>query len=359
MVKEYKQPSELSAIQAKLEAQKIAFAPIAFEAVVCMMRLGILRSVEEAGGDGASAGDLSEELGLSEYGVKVLLDMGLTSRLVWMNEDRYVLDKVGHFLLEDPMTQVNLNFTQDVCYEAMGHLMASIKNGAPEGLKVFGDWPTIYPALSELPEPAKASWFAFNNYYSRTAFPQSLPIVFESHPGHILDVGGNFGTWAFQYIDFDPDARVTIVDLPEQTALSTEEIRKRNVQDRIDTYDMNFLDPNQHLPKGADTIWMSQFLDCFSEPQVLKVLSQAANVLEEDNSLFVLEPFWDCQQFNTGAYSINATSLYFTCLANGVSRMYSSKDIIASAQEAGFSVNAQHDNIGTGHTLLHLVKKSS
>ncbi len=54
-----------------------------------------------------------------------------------------MLDKVGHFLLEDPMTQVNLNFTQDVCYEAMGHLMASIRSGTPEGLKVFGDWPSV------------------------------------------------------------------------------------------------------------------------------------------------------------------------------------------------------------------------
>jgi hypothetical protein len=81
-----------------------------------------------------------------------------------------------------------------------------------------------------------------------------------------------------------------------------------------------------------------------------------ASVLGEDDSLFVLEPLWDCQRFNTGAYSINATSLYFTCLANGVSRMYSSKDIIAIAQEAGFTLIAQHDEIGTGHTLLHFKK---
>ncbi len=359
MAKQYKRPSELSAIQAKLEAQKIAFAPIAFEAVISMMRLGILKSVADAGGDGATVGDLSEELGLSKYGVKVLLDMGLTLSVVWLNEDRYVLDKVGHFLLEDPMTQVNLNFTHDVCYQAMGDLMASIKNAAPEGLKVFGDWPTIYPALSELPEPAKTSWFAFNNYYSRTAFPQALELVFGSSHSHVLDVGGNLGAWALQCIDYDPDVRVTIVDLPGQTTLAAEEIRKRNAQDRIDTYDMDLLDPNQHLPKDADAIWMSQFLDCFSEPQILEILNQAAGALEENNSLFVLEPFWDCQEFNTGAYSINATSLYFTCLANGVSRMYSSKDIIDIAREAGFGVKAQHDNIGTGHTLLHLVKRSA
>jgi len=358
MANEYKQPSELSAMEAKLEAQKIAFSPIAFEAVICMLRLGILKSIADSGSDGLGSSDISEELGLSVYGVEVLLDMGLTSSLVWKNEDRYVLDKVGHFLLEDPMTQVNLNFTKDVCYEAMGHLMASIRSGAPEGLKVFGDWPTIYPALSVLPQPAKESWFAFNSYYSRSAFPQALPIVFESRPTHILDVGGNLGAWAFQCIDYDPNVRVTIVDLPQQTALALENIQKNNAQDRIDTYDMDILDPLQHLPKGADTIWMSQFLDCFSKSQILTILNQAASVLGEGDSLFVLEPFWDCQRFNTGAYSINATSLYFTCLANGVSRMYNSKDIIAIAQKAGFGVAEQHDDIGTGHTLLQLMKES-
>jgi len=353
MANEFNQPSELTAIQAKLEAQKIAFSAISFEAVVCLLRLGILRAVAEAGIDGANSRDLAEELGLSEYGVKVLLDMGLTTSLVWMNEDRYVLDKVGHFLLEDRMSQVNINFSHDVCYEAMGHLMASIKNGVPEGLKVFGDWPTIYPALSLLPEPAKKSWHDFNNFYSTSAFPQALPIVFESRPAHILDVGGNSGTWAFNCIEYDPDVRVTIVDLPEQTALATEGIRRINAQNRIDTYDLNLLDSGQALPAGADAIWMSQFLDCFSEPQILAILKQAASVMAKDDSLFILEPFWDCQQFDTGAYSISATSLYFTCLANGTSRMYRSKDIIAVAQTAGFSVNAQHDDLGVGHTLLH------
>ena len=356
MNKKYKQPSELTAFQAKSEAQKIAFSAIAFEATVCLLRLGILKSVADTGDEGASATELARELDLSEYGVKVLLDMGLTSDLVWMNEDRYVLDKIGYFLLEDRMSQVNVNFTQDVCFEAMGHLMASIKNGAPEGLKIFGDWPTIYAGLSALPEPARKSWFDFNNFYSRSAFSQALPIVFASRPTHMLDVGGNFGAWAFQCIDYDPDVRVTIVDLPEQTAQATEDIRENNAQDRIDIYAMDVLDPQQHLPTGADTIWMSQFLDCFSEPQIVTILNQAASVMDKDSSLFILELFWNCQKFDAAAYSINATSLYFTCLANGVSRMYHSDDIIALVKRAGFSVKEQRDGLGVGHTLLHLTK---
>lgn len=353
----YQQPSAHTALHAKSEAQKIAFSAISFEAVVCLLRLDILRAVADAGNSGVSAIELAEELALSEYGVKVLLDMGLSVSLVWMNEDRYVLDKVGYFLLEDKMTQVNMNFAQDVCYEAMGHLKASIEKESPEGLAVFGDWATIYQGLTQLPEPAKESWFAFNNFYSRSAFAQALPLVFESRPAHILDVGGNLGAWAFQCIDYDDNVRVTIVDLPQQTAAAMEKIKERKVQDRVATYDMNFLDEQQRLPSGADTVWMSQFLDCFGEQQILAILTQAADVMSENQSLFVLEPFLDCQEYDAAAYIINATSLYFTCLANGTSRMYRSTDIIAIANRAGFGVDSQHDGLGFGQTLLHLRKE--
>jgi hypothetical protein len=356
MIRKYDQPAELSAFQAISEAQKIAFSAVGFQAIVCLLRLGILKSVSDAGKDGASSSDLAEALGISEYGIKVLLDMGLTMSLVWMNEDRYVLDKVGYFLLEDEMSQVNVNFAQDVCYEAMNHLMASIKNNRPEGLKVFGNWPTIYPGLSLLPTAAKESWFAFDHFYSGTAFPAALPFVFDHRPSHILDIGGNTGVWAAQCVDYDADVRVTIVDLPEQTVLAQDNVRRNSAQTRIDTYDMDVLDARQSLPSGADTIWMSQFIACFSEAQIHEILRKAVEVMDEEASLFILEAFWDRQQHDAAAYSVNATSLYFTCIANGSSRMYHSKDVIDIAQKSGLSVDAQHDGLGIGHTLLHCRK---
>jgi hypothetical protein len=356
MSENYRQPAALTALEAKSEAQKLAFSAIAFEAVVSLLRLGILRAVSDAGNDGTRANDIAGKLGLSEYGVKVVLDMGLSANLVWLNDDRYVLDKVGHFLLEDRMTRVNVNFAQDVCYEAMGHLQESIKSGKPEGLKVFGDWPTIYPGLTHMPEPARTSWSEFNCYYSRQAFPDALPIVFATSPRRLLDIGGNSGTWALQCVAHDPDVHVTIVDLPGQTSIARENARENGAEDRIDTVDMNLLEPEQQLPVGADTIWMSQFLDCFPESQIRTILDRCAEIMNEDSSMFILETFWNRQEFDAAAYSINATSLYFTCLANGTSRMYHSEDFIGIAKAAGFGVVAQHDNLGVGHTLLHLKK---
>ena len=190
----YDRPAELSAFQAVSNAQKLAFSPIAFQASIALLRLGVLAAVAETGENGASAAELAERLQLSEYGVRVLLDMGLSVGLVWLSGERYVLDKTGYFLLNDEMTQTNMNFVADVCYEPMSRLQESIEHGAPRGLAGFGAWPTIYPGLRQLPEPARTSWFRFDHFYSIRARKAALDIVFRLATDHgiVLLNGGGF-----------------------------------------------------------------------------------------------------------------------------------------------------------------------
>jgi len=353
----YDRPATLTAFQAISEAQKLAFSPIAFQASIALLRLGILQAVADAGERGARVEELAARLQLTEYGVRVLLDMGLSAGLVWLSEDRYVLDKVGYFLLRDEMTQVNMNFVADVCYEAMGRLRESVEQSAPRGLQGLGDWPTLYPGLTLLAEPARTSWFRFDHFYSTHAYEAALNHVFASKPRHILDIGGNAGVWARACAQRDTAVRVTIVDLPEQIRAARLSIEGSDVSERIGYHPMDLLEPGRSLPEGADTIWMSQFLDCFSEEQILAILKLAANSLGVGGSVFVLELLCDRQQHDAAAYSLNATSLYFTCIANGVSRMYRAGDLLRLIREAGLHVEAEHDNLGLGHTLVHCVKR--
>jgi len=153
----YDKPHQIHAYDAKYEAQKISLAPIAFQAARCLIKFGILKYIDAGNKSGVTLKTLTEKCSISEYGVHVLVDMGLSMRLVWQKGDRYILDKTGHFLLHDTMAIRNLNFVHDVCYKGLFELEASIKNGKPEGLKEFGDWPTIYNGLSKLPEEAHDS----------------------------------------------------------------------------------------------------------------------------------------------------------------------------------------------------------
>ncbi|MEO6303216.1 MAG: class I SAM-dependent methyltransferase [Bacteroidia bacterium] len=345
-----------NALEAKEYAQWISFAPVIFKATKILRDSGILKHIEKSRKTGIDIDQLVEKVDLSHYGVRVLLEAGLGIGLITINNDKYSLTKTGYFIVNDELTKVNFDFTNDVCYEPMMHLEDSIKNSKPEGLKVFGKWNTIYEGLSILPEPAKKSWFDFDHYYSDSAFEEVLPLVFTNKPKKILDIGGNTGKWSISCVKHNPDVHMTIMDLPGQTGLAKENIRTQNLTERIGFYEANILDQTTVFPKGFDVVWMSQFLDCFSDDEIVSILKRCVTALNEDGYVYILETFWDKQRFEASAFCLQMTSLYFTAIANGNSQMYDSKVFLKLVTKAGLEVVEQIDNIGVCHTLLKCKK---
>ncbi len=346
-----------SALQAKFDAQKIAFAPIMFQAARALRNLGILDFLLKNKRKGADIDSIAKSLDISTYGVKVLLEAGLSLEMVFMKDEKYYITKTGYFILSDELTKVNMDFTQDVNYDGMSYLEDSIVNGKPEGLKVFGDWSTVYEALSELPNKVRKSWFAFDHYYSDYAFPEVLPHIFSSSIKSILDVGGNTGKFSIFCAQNNKDIKLTILDLPGQITDAKKNIANAGLEERISTHAINLLDNAIPFPKGYNAIWMSQFLDCFSQEEILGLLQRSFNALDDEGSLFILETFWDKQQFEASTYSLHATSLYFTAIANGNSQMYHSEDMAKLVEKSGLYIDKIIENIGVSHTLFVCKRK--
>ena len=344
--------SPSSALEAKSAAQWIAFAPFIFQATVVMRDRGLLAGVDAAGESGIDAVSLAEEVGMSLYGTRVLLDFALDIGLVEQTEGAFTLAKTGWFVLNDDMTRVNMDFTRDVCYQALGALDQSIQDGKPRGLAALGDWDNLYDGLTCLPGTASQSWCSFDHYYSDRVFEQFLAVVFASPVTHLLDIGGNSGRWALHCLAHDPALRVTVMDLPQQLAIARRDIDAAGFGERFDEYPIDVLREDRGYYQGADVIWMSQFLDCFSEAEILKILSHTVAVMDDQTVLYIIELFWDRQKYAAARFSLNATSLYFTCVANGKSRMYHSADMKALVLEAGLVVEQDTDGIGEGHTVF-------
>lgn len=343
---------KLTALQAKEEAQWITFAPFVFQATRVLRDSGILKTVE-AHKQGINLEDLTAEVGLPLYGVRVLVEAGLGIGLLTRSEGLYKITKTSYFILHDELTKANMDFTNDVCYQGLFSLDESIATGKPVGLKVFGDWKTIYEALSTtLPDKAKKSWFTFDHFYSDYAFPEALPLVYQHHPKTLLDIGGNTGKWSQQSFEYDPDVKITILDLPDYVETVEVELHEKGFGKRISFYPMNILDESQKFPTGFDAIWMSQFLDCFSEEEIVSILKRCKLALNPEGSIYILETFWDRQRFETSAFSLQQTSLYFTVMANGNSQMYDSAVFIRCLKEARLEIIEQKDFIGVSHTLL-------
>ena len=126
------------------------------------------------------------------------------------------------------------------------------------------------------------------------------------------------------------------------------------LEERIDGYGINLLDDSQNFPtnKHYDAIWMSQFLDCFGEDEIYSILSRAAKIMDEGSRLYIMETFWDRQKYTPAALSLTMTSLYFTAIANGNSKMYHSDDMERIVNKAGLKVERLHDGLGHGHSIM-------
>jgi ubiquinone/menaquinone biosynthesis C-methylase UbiE len=346
-----------TAFEAKEAAQWIAFGPMVFQSARVLRNSGILSAIEEGGEEGVTIEDITRKVNLPPYGVRVLLESGLSMKLFFMDQGKYKLAKTGYFILHDDLTITNMDFVHDVCYKGLFSLDKSIESGKPEGLKEFGAWKTIYEGLSQLPDHVKKSWFSFDHFFSDNAFPLILSRVLKNGPKNILDIGGNTGKWAIACTQYSNDTRVTILDLPGQLEIARREIEKLDLMGRVSFWPANILDEQELLPSGHDAIWMSQFLDCFSEAEIVVILRKCYHALDDSGSLFILEPFWDKQRFEIAAFCLQQTSLYFTALANGNSQMYHSETFIRCIHTAGFTVVEQKDNIGLSQTLLKCNKR--
>ena len=345
-----------TAFEAKETAQWIAFGPVIFQAARVLRNSGILRVIEESGLHGLSIEDIAEKVKLPIYGVRVLLESGLSLDLVLVNDKKYTLGKTGHFILNDQLTKTNMDFVHDVNYKGLFYLDESIRTGKPVGLKEFGEWQTIYEGLSQLPEHVQKSWFKFDHFFSDDAFPLVLPQVYKNGVKKILDIGGNTGKWAIASANHAADIHITIMDLPGQLNVAKTKIEQLGLSQRVSFLQANILDESLQIPKGFDVIWMSQFLDCFSEAEIVSILKRCYKALDDNGQVIILEPFWDRQRFEVAAFCLQQTSLYFTALANGNSQLYNSEIFINCIKKAGFDIIEQVDHIGLSQTLLKCKK---
>ncbi|WP_178987437.1 methyltransferase [Winogradskyella schleiferi] len=350
--------TSLRAIDAIQEAQKIAFAPFVFQATVSLRKLGVFSLIfDRRKKGGITLEELSRELSVSTYGLGVLLEIAESSDIVNKNDlGNFELTTTGYFLNYNETVNVNINFTNEVCYKGLFHLNDAIKTGKPEGLKELGSWNTIYEGLSQLTPEIKKSWFEFDHHYSDAVFNEAQQIVFRNHPKTIFDIGGNTGKFAISSCKYNEDVSIKIIDLPGQLNVALANAKKEGFENRVSGYEIDWLKDDPMIPTGADTIWMCQFLDCFSEDEILKILTTCVKSMTDETELLIMETFTDRQRFDNAKFILEATSLYFTVMANGNSKMYPAEVLLRLIDEAGLVLK---EDIGVGeyHTILVCKKK--
>jgi len=204
--KTYSFTTAATAADARFEAQRIAFAPVVFQVVQVLRREGLLRTLVAAR-DWVRHNELIAASRLSDYAITVLLETAYAAGIVDRVEQAHLEDRdvrwratmVGRVIERDPLVGINMDFVGDVCYRSLAHLGEALRSGTPAGLAEFGPWKTFYEGMAGLPEPARASWFAYDHFYSDSAFPDALDALALCGATHIADVGANTGKFAVAF----------------------------------------------------------------------------------------------------------------------------------------------------------------
>lgn len=345
--------NSMSILDVQKAAHQLAFYPMTFQAVRALLKFDLLALINNGMN---SIQDLATQSKLSDYAVKLLLDVALANQIVTLKNNDYQLTKLGRYLLENDDIRINMDFMHDVCYQGAFYMDEALKTGKPAGLKVFGDWPTIYEGLGELPADAHKSWFDFDNYYSDLAFDEAVQIVLAKSPGMVYDIGGNTAKFDITLLNAGKNVNVTIFDLEPQLVKARTNIENAGFSSRAQFVTTNILSESTVLPQGADAVWMSQFLDCFSPAQIVGILGKVRAAINTDARVYIMEPFTDMQN-DISAMTLLNISLYFTCMANGNSRMYKQSDMLEFVAQAGLKLVKDHQHISPyDYTVLECIK---
>ena len=335
------------------EAQKIAFAPFTFQVVAAMLEFGVFSSLNESP---KTKKQIIDACNISEYTFDALFEAAICIGLVSEDENNIFYNtKLAEAFLFDEMTKMNFNFMRDICYLGASELIESFKESRPVGLqKYFFETPTIYHILTKLNPVMQKSWYEFDHHYSDDCFGEVLKIIFENNPKYICDIGGNTGKFERACLEYDKNCNLIMVDLPE----NIEKIKNLFADSRCSFLACDVLSSaNLDFENVPDVFFMSQFLDCFSKEQIKFILKKVAKASSNKTKIYILEPFIDNQEYSGAAYSLTHISLYFTCMANGCSKMYKETDMKELVKDSGLKVQKTYYNIGKyDYTLLECVK---
>ena len=350
-MKKVKRKNGSSIVETMTQAQRFAFAPIAFQALCSMLDLGIIEYLDKKP---SFEKDIILSLNLDEYTVRTLLQVGVLNNLVKEKDGIYSLTKMGELFLYDDMTRANFDYVKDVCYLGASELSTSFKEQRPAGLQKFvGDYPTIYPALTLLPDKMQKSWYHFDHYYSDNCFEEVFKIITDKY-NSIFDIGGNTGKFETVCLKNDIDINITMLDLE----ININKIKNKTNLKNCNFHPINVLDETPKYPKIENSaVFMSQFLDCFSKKDIRKILTDIKKNMDNYSSIYILEPYTDKQKFEGAEYALTHTSLYFTCMANGVSKFYTFEEMKKIIEDSGLKINQCYNDIGSyNYTLLECKK---
>ncbi|WP_280182682.1 methyltransferase [Nocardia cyriacigeorgica] len=161
-------------------------------------------------------------------------------------------------------------------------LLHTVRTGKPAWQEVFGApfWHYLHthPAMSA----------AFDEAMASGRLADEAGGYDWSSARHIVDVGGGTGTFLAHVLEAHPEARGTLVDLPETVERGRHYLSARGLDGRCAIAGQSFFDP---LPTGGDVYVLCRVIHDWDDEQAAAILRRCADAAGPDGRVVIIEGY--------------------------------------------------------------------
>jgi cyclopropane fatty-acyl-phospholipid synthase-like methyltransferase len=190
-------------------------------------------------------------------------------------------------------------------------------------------WGGLASALQSGKRPKTHKPFFSDRNEARRLLIDKLPL---NRSRTLLDIGGGLGAFSIAFCRRYSKLRATLVEHPRIVALARRAIAQAGLSKRISVVGVNFA--RQDLPRGFDTVFVSNILHSQSVNENRSLLCKIRNCLNPDGYLIVRDVFMSRDRIAPEWATLFSVAL-FLYTPNG--RCYALDEILGWLREAGFS----------------------
>ena len=278
-----------------------------------------------AGMKQADAGALARALGLSERGLRLLLDAGVAVGLLEKDGDLYRNTPEGAaFLVPGAPGDLSgaIRYNRDV-YSAWGRLETLVRSGAP----------VEKPEIHLGKDPDRTRTFVLAMHHRALGIGRAvIPHLDLGGWKTLLDVGGGPGTYSVLMAAANPGIRCTVLDLPEVVKIAADLVRQQGMAERVRMLAGDYR--TTPFPGGNDGVHFFGVLHQESPDSIRALLRKAYAALRPGGVVNVMDMMTDATHTRPRFSALFAVNMALTAEHGWV---FSDAELRGWMEEAGFA----------------------
>jgi hypothetical protein len=253
------------------------------QAIYVAAKLGIADSLKDGPQSCAALATLTGADAPSLFRLmRALSSVGIFSQV---GKDRFALSRLAQSLQTevDGSLRAMVITIGEIHYQACGNLLHSVQTGSPAFNHVFGT--SLFDYLQQNADAADAFNQAMTNLSSMLAYAVLMAYDFAGISS-IVDIGGGHGKLLGKILQFNPDMRGTVFDMPSTIETANQQPGKNACCGRCSYVTGDFF---TSVPEGADAYLLCGVIHDWDDERAITILRNCRAAMAEKSKLLLVD----------------------------------------------------------------------